>query len=201
MKRTQAWPKGAPVPKAGTHKLAMLPKEKRDEIVRDVVLGRKSMFQVSREMMVSDTSVSRFMRTVPEEERLAILAQAAHDAKIAEANRNAILVHELGEDTEKDLKWVLHELKTLLSAARGDDEKLVQLGTLKEVRQALMSLAELQGKLNRKVEISLNLSESPQFIQLRQIILSVLDRHPEAKADFLQEMRVLQVIDAKAIPA
>ena len=82
-----------------------------------------------------------------------------------------------------------------------DDEKLVQLGTLKEVRQALMSLAELQGKLNRKVEISLNLSESPQFIQLRQIILSVLDRHPEAKADFLQEMRVLQVIDAKAVPA
>jgi transposase-like protein len=201
MKRTQAWPKGAPVPKAGTHKLGLLPKEKRDEIVRDVVLGRKSMFQVSREMMVSDTSVSRFMRTVLEEERLAILAQAAHDAKIAEANRNAILVNELGEDTEKDLKWVLHELKTLLSAARGDDEKLVQLGTLKEVRQALMSLAELQGKLNRKVEISLNLNESPQFQQLRSIILSVLDRHPEAKADFLQEMRVLQVIDAKAVPA
>jgi transposase-like protein len=200
MKRA-TWPKGAPVPKAGTHKLGMLPKEKRDEIVRDVVLGRKSMFQVSREMMVSDTSVSRFMRTVPEEERLTILAQAAHDAKIAEANRNAILVNELGEDTEKDLKWVLHELKTLLAAARGDDEKTIQLGTLKELRASLMALSELQGKLNRKVEISLNLNESPAFIQLRMIILRVLESHPEAKADFLREMRTLQVIDAKAIPA
>ncbi|MET4130028.1 hypothetical protein [Roseovarius sp. MBR-6] len=182
------------------HKLDQLPKAKRDEIVRDVVLGRKSMLQVSREMLVSDTSVSRFMRTVTEEERLGILAQAAHDSKIAEATRNAALVNDLGEDTEKDLKWVLHELKTLLSAARGDDDKMIQLGTLKEVRQALMSLADLQGKLNRKIDISLNLNESPQFIQLRQIILHVLDRHPEAKADFLKEMHVLQVIDAKALP-
>ena len=61
-------------------------------------------------------------------------------------------------------------------------------------------MAELHGKLNKKMDIHLNLSESPQFIKLRQIILTVLDRHPEAKADFLDEMRVLQVIDAR-VPA
>lgn len=191
------WPKGAPVPKAGNHKLALLPKEKRDEIVRDVVLGRKSMFQVSREMMVSDTSVGRFMRTVTEEERLGILAQAAQDAKMATALRNADLVNELGDDTEKDLKWVLSELKSLLADAKGDSDRMMQLGSLKELRTSLMALAELQGKLNRKIDISLNLNESPQFIQLRQIILKVLEHHPEAKADFLHEMRKLQVIEAK----
>lgn len=193
----------APTPhrRAMLHKIDLLPKKKRDEITRDLVLGRKSMWQVSKEIGISDTSVKRFMLTVGEEERLAILAQAAHDTKIAEAQRQADLVNDLGEDTEKDLKWVLHELKTLLADARGDEERMVQLGTLKELRQALMALAELQGKLNRKIDISLNLNESPQFIQLRQIILTVLDRHPDAKADFLQEMRVLDVIDAKAIPA
>lgn len=186
----------APHRRQGQHKLDALPKHKRDEIVRDVVLGRKSMLQVSREMLVSDTAVSRFMRTVTEEERLGILAQAAHDAKIAQAMRNKELVEELGEDTERDLKWVLHELKMLLSDAKGDQDRLMQLGALKEVRQALMSLADLQGKLNKKIDISLNLNESPQFIRLRQIILHVLDKHPAAKQDFLAEMRALQVIDA-----
>ena len=187
--------------KARQPTLAHLPKAERDAVVRDVVLGRKSMLQVSREQGVSDTSVSRFMRTVTEEERLGILAQAAQDAKIAEALRNRDLVEELGDDTEKDLKWVLHELKMLLSDAKGDQDRLMQLGALKEVRQALMSLADLQGKLNRKIDISQNLTESPQFIHLRQIILTVLERHPEAKRDFLHEMRKLQVIDAKPLPA
>lgn len=184
--------------KARQHALALLPKTKRDEIVRDVVLGRKSMLQVSREQKVSDTSVSRFMRTITEEERLGILAQAAQDTKMATALRNADLVNELGEDTEKDLKWVLAELKSLLTDAKDDKDRMMQLGSLKELRTALMALAELQGKLNRKIDISLNLNESPQFIQLRRIILHVLERHPDAKEDFLHEMRRLQVIYAEA---
>jgi hypothetical protein len=101
---------------------------------------------------------------------------------------------------DTDLKWVLGELKALFQSAKGDEDKLLQLGTLKEVRQSLMALAELHGKLNKRIDIHLNLNESPQFIKLRQIILTVLDRHPEAKADFLDEMRVLKVID-EAVPA
>ncbi len=179
------------------HKLATLPQAKRDEVVKDVVLGRKSMLQVSRELEVSDTSVARFMRTVDEQERVAILAHAAQDAKLAEAKRNAELIDEFGEDTDKDLKWVLRELKDLLQSAKGDEDRQIQLGTLKELRTSLMALADLHGKLNKKMDIHLNLNESPQFIQLRQIILTVLDRHPAAKADFLDEMRVLKVIEAR----
>jgi len=114
--------------------------------------------------------------------------------------QHAAIVNEFGDDTDKDLKWVLRELKALLESASGDDEKVLKLGTLKELRQSLMALADLHGKLNKKMEIHLNLNESPQFIKLRQIILTVLDRHPEAKADFLDEMRVLKVIDA-TVPA
>lgn len=113
--------------------------------------------------------------------------------------QHAAIVNEFGDDTDKDLKWVLRELKALLEGAKGDEDKVLQLGTLKELRQSLMALADLHGKLNKKMEIHLNLAESPQFIRLRKIILTVLDRHPDAKADFLDEMRVLKVIDA-AVP-
>lgn len=181
-------------------KMALLPKERQDFYKRELLLGRMSMLACGRELGISDMSVARFVATIPDEERLAIVAQEFHDTKVRSALTNAAIVDEFGEDTDRDLKWVLRELKALLESAKGDDEKVLKLGTLKELRQSLMALAELHGKLNKKMDIHLNLNESPQFIKLRSIILTVLDRHPEAKADFLDEMRVLQVIDAR-VPA
>jgi len=182
------------------HKMAMLPDAQRERYTREIILGRMSMEQAGRELGVSGMSVARYVTTIPDEERLAIVAQAFHDSKVQTALQHAAIVNEFGDDTDKDLKWVLRELKALLESASGDDEKVLKLGTLKELRQSLMALADLHGKLNKKMEIHLNLNESPQFIKLRQIILTVLDRHPEAKADFLDEMRVLKVIDA-TVPA
>ncbi len=178
------------------HKMALLPTEKRKRYTRDVLLGRMSMEQAARDLDMSGMSVARYIMQLPEQEKLEIVATAMHDAKVADAMKHAVTVDEFGEDTDKDLKWVLRELKELLQDAKGDDDKQLRLGSLKELRQSLMALADLHGKLSKKMDIHLNLNESPQFIKLRQIILTVLDRHPEAKADFLQEMKVLQVIDA-----
>ncbi len=176
------------------HKMEMLPEARRNDLVRDIVLGRKSMFAVAKEIGVSDTSVNRYMAKIGEEQRLEIVATALHASKLAEIQQNVEMVNELGEDTDKDLKWVLRELKALLQSAKDDEEKVLQLGTLKELRQSLMALADLHGKLNKKMDVHLNLNESPQFIQLRQIILDVLNRHPDAKHDFLNEMDRMGVI-------
>lgn len=178
------------------HKMALLPEAQRAAYVRDVLLGRKSMYQAGKELGFSDMAIARFIAAIPEEEKLRIVATAMHDAKLQDALKNAAVANEFGDDVDQDLKWVLRELKDLFQAAKGDEDRLLQLGSLKEVRASLMALAELHGKLNKKIDIHLNLAESPQFIKLRQIILTVLDRHPEAKADFLDEMRVLKVIDA-----
>ena len=182
------------------HKVDLLPKTQRDRLVREVILGRMSMLEASRQAKVSDTSFSRFMRTVTEDERLEIIADAISHSKMAEAQQRADLVNEFGEDTDKDLKWVLRELRSLMEDAKGDEDRMMQLGSLKEIRQSLMALADLHGKLNKRMDVHLNLNESPQFIQLRKIILTVLDRHPEAKLDFLDEMNSLQVIEAKPLP-
>ena len=190
------------------HKRALdtLPKKVRDDAVRDFVLGRRGASRISRDLLeqrkfkITQVAVGRYMACITEEERLEIGAQAIQDQKIANAMANAEAIENFGEETEQDLKWVLRELRDLLAAAKGDDEKQIALGTLKEVRQSLMSLADLQGKLNRKIDIQLNLNESPQFIKLRQIILKVLEHHPAAKSDFLGEMKKLQVIEHKTLP-
>ena len=183
------------------HKMALLPDDKRLHYTTEIVLGRMSMEQAGRELGISGMSVARWVTTITDEERLAIVAQHFHDTKVQTALKHAAVANEFGDETSQDLKWVLRQLKALFEGANGDDEKLLKLGTLKELRQSLMALAELHGQLNKKIDIHLNLAESPQFIRLRQIILTVLDRHPEAKADFLDEMRVLKVLDHVAVPA
>ena len=187
-------PKGTPRKKTQPFKMAVLPDAKREHYTREIVLGRMSMFQAGKELGISDTSVARYITQLPEEEKLAILATAMHDAKVKTAMQHAAIVNEFGEDTDKDLKWVLRELKSLLESAKGDEDRMMQLGALKELRQSLMSLADLHGKLNKKMDIHLNLAESPQFIQLRSIILKVLNNHPAAKHEFLNEMDAMGVI-------
>ncbi len=183
------------------HKMALLPDDKRLHYTTEIVLGRMSMEQAGRELGISGMSVARWVTTITDEDRLAIVAQHFHDTKVQTALKHAAVANEFGDDVDQDLRWVLRQLKDLFEGAKGDEDRLLQLGTLKEVRTSLMALAELHGRLNKKIDIHLNLAESPQFIKLRSIILTVLDRHPEAKADFLQEMRVLKVLDHVAVPA
>ncbi|MFL4471551.1 hypothetical protein ACERZ8_17320 [Tateyamaria armeniaca] len=175
-------------------KIDMLPQARRDKIVRDIVLGRMTQTEVAKKLKLNATTIGRYMSRVSEEERLAIIASAMGEAKVKDMVSQAEIVDQFGEDTDKDLKWVLRELKTLLVDAKGDEDRVLALGALKELRQSLMSLADLHGKLNKRMDVHLNLNESPQFIQLRKLILTVLERHPDAKQDFLEEMRTLQVI-------
>jgi ubiquinone biosynthesis protein UbiJ len=114
--------------------------------------------------------------------------------KLAAKQFEAGVLNEDRVEIDGDLRWVIQKLKALLQDAEGDEDRLLQLGSLREIRQSLLALAELQGKLNKELTVHLNLNESPQFLTLREIILRVLDRHPEAKADFLDEMRVLKVL-------
>lgn len=181
-------------------KIDTLPTTVRNDLVRDIVLGRRSMFEVTKDLnarrgfSITDTAVSRYMKTITEEERLEIIAKAMGEAKMADIREKAEIVDQFGEDTDHDLKWVLRELKSLLEDAKGDKDRVMQLGSLKELRQSLMALADLHGKLNKRMDVHLNLNESPQFIELRKIIIRVLDRHPAAKHDFLDEMDRLGVI-------
>lgn len=157
------------------------------------------MTGVARELKISETTVGRYMSRVTEEERLEILAKHYHEAKVKAAIQNAEVVNELGDDVQQDVKWLLRELKTLLSDAKGDEDRVLQLGTLKELRQSLLALADLQGKLSRKVEVHFALHESPAFLELRRVMIEVLDRHPEAKADFLERMGHLKVIEPRSL--
>lgn len=170
---------------------------RKTKILKQLVLKEKTFMQIAKDLGCSDTSLRRAVDRLTPDEKNRIIAEDAQNRKMTVATSTADILNEDGADVASDLGWVLRELKDLLQSAKGDEDRQMQLGSLKEIRAALMSIAEVRGQLSKKIDVHLNLAESPQFITLRQIILRVLERHPEAKADFLNEMRVLQVMPPK----
>lgn len=176
---------------------AKLPKEKVDQYVTDIVLGRRTQVSVAKELGCSDMAVVRWMAKVTEEQRLEIVARTIQEHRMKAALEHAEIVNEFGDDVQRDVRWLLRELKELLATSKGDEDRILQLGTLKELRQSLLALADLQGKLSKKVEVTFALHESPAFLELRRVIMEVLENHPEAKADFLDRMGALKVVNSK----
>ena len=188
---TEAIRRALPKPAGQGRRPVLMMRPDVGEIVVDIVLERRTLTDIAKRCGMDYTSVARFRDTyVTEDVRRVVMVQDRLAAKQFEAD----VLNEDKVEIDGDLRWVIQKLKALLQDAEGDEDRILQLGSLREIRQSLLALAELQGKLNKELTVHLNLSESPQFITLREIILRVLDRHPEAKADFLDEMRVLKVL-------
>lgn len=137
--------------------------------------------------------------SIPEDEKLRLVAQHLERARLAETERAAAVVKNLGDDVVTDLKWVLRELKRILEESKDDEDRVLQLGALRETHKVLNSLANIFGLVSKKVDVTIDINNSPAVLQIREVILNVLEQHPEARADFLREMQRLQVIEAKAI--
>lgn len=179
---------------ASVSKLQPLPKATREALVADILTGRRSRGAIARYYKTSEASVRRMLDEFSEEERLRIMAKEAEKAKLAEAEAHASAVMGLGEDVSEDMKWLLRKLKQLLEDAEGDEDRLMQLGSMKEIRQSLMQPAEIRGQISKKIEVTMDIKNSPAFLDLKTVVLEVLEAHPAAKQDFLLRMGKMKLI-------
>ena len=62
------------------------------------------------------------------------------------------------------------------------------------MRQTLMDLAKLYGKLREVSTVDVKILEAPQWVQLRAILGEVFAAHPAAGEMFLSKTRHLQLI-------
>ena len=130
-----------------------------------------------------------FDNHVSEEQRREI----ALKLRTEKAQEVATALNEGDVEIQSSLKRVIAEIDGLLQRSKAEGNDPMALMSLREMRNALMDLAKLTGTLQNELTGNVNLNESPQFLTLRQMILAVLDRHPDAKADFLGEMKKLQI--------
>ncbi len=112
------------------------------------------------------------------------------DAKIGEHRQQATALNDERVEVDSGLRKVVKEIEAILARAKGNEDDLLALGSLREMRTTLLALAKIHGQLNSELTVRhISISEDPRYHKLRTIILNVLEHHPDAKADFLGQVR------------
>lgn len=91
------------------------------------------------------------------------------------------------------LSRIVRELEAILNRAKARGDDPLALVSLKELRGTLLDLAKVYGSLKSELTVTVNLNDSPQWLQLREILLDVLGRHPQAKQEFIERARFLRL--------
>ncbi|TCP59765.1 hypothetical protein EV663_11661 [Rhodovulum bhavnagarense] len=178
---------------APRHKISELTEWKQEQLIKDRLKGR-SYDSIGEELGIAGNSVKRWwLQAVPEDKKLVIAAKM----KKEEVQEAADIIASDGDDIDMDLRWLLRRLRKVIEEAdeSGEPDRILELAQMREMRQTLMDLAKVRGMFSSKIDVTVDLGTSPQFIMLRKIILRVLEQFPDAKAAFLDEMQALKVIE------
>jgi hypothetical protein len=146
--------------------------EDRKEIDRALVRGESMRGIVARYGTVGRMSLQRHRKDhLPE-----LLAKAYEAERMAEADELLMDVRRLQERT----------LLMLQEAEKAGDLRTA-LAAVREARHNLALLAEMRGELDRRPVINILLS--PEWIELRTVIVGALDAHPDARESVLRALQ------------
>jgi hypothetical protein len=162
-------------------------------------LARIDRYLVTKEMShramadkfdLGTDALHRHLRShVAEDRKRQILLDVKREADQAvadELNGEAV-------EIKSGLARIVRELEAILNRAKARGDDPLALVSLKELRGTLLDLAKVYGSLKSELTVTVNLAESPQWVQLRDILMDVLSRHPQAKQDFIERARFLRL--------
>jgi transposase-like protein len=141
--------------------------EDRREIDRALV-ERMPYRRIAPRYGVSDRSLRRHARDhLPE-----LLAKAHEAGQLAEADR--LLT---------DMRRLQAKTLLMLQKAEEANDLRTALAAVREARNNIALLAEMRGQLDRRPVV--NVLVSPEWLELRALIVGALAPHPDAKASVL----------------
>ena len=188
------------LPKRTTKKATLdhLPESRQDSIILARLLieqdmpGGRTYPDLAHEFGLATLTVKRWYDKQTDARKQKVMAHYLHRKKQEQAEIAEGVGAALGEDIQQDFRWVLKHLKRLVEDGEKDGDNVLELSALRETSRVLEKLANLLGMMRKKVEISVDLNASPQFIELRDVIVRVLEDHPDAMVDFQRELHRLQ---------
>ncbi len=139
------------------------------EAIDRALVGETSNLSVSSLFGVSESAVRRHKANhLPAK---LVMARAAEE--VAQADD---LLDQAGDLQRRTL--------AILEAAEDAKERRTALSAIREARSNLELLGRLQGELNDRPQI--NLLISPEWLELRAVIVGALDAHPDARESVLR---------------
>lgn len=158
---------------------------KVDSIERDIVLRRGSRVAIAKRYGVSRDAVERHwvthLKDDEEKKRKIVL-----EAQIDEHEQTATALNEDRLDISKTYEALARRVERLISKAEENDDHGLALASMEGLRKVLRDIAQLHGKLAQTLRVEVSVMDSPEWIELRDILEQTFIEHPQAKQRFLQ---------------
>lgn len=149
-----------------------------------MVLKTASLAAISRMYGISVDALRNHREAhMSAEYRQRIYAAFAKEHQAKEQASASRIVESDRIDTVATLQRLSNECERWLSAADTPGEAMK---VISELRKQVELMAKIIGDL--QPSRSVILADHPEWLRVRDVIFSVLDRHPSARADFVQEL-------------
>lgn len=158
----------------------------KNEIIKDIVLERRSMAEIARRLGVDYTTVQRYRDDkITEEMRRSILAET----RVASIEADTEVINQDRMDIAMTYESLAMRVERLITKAEQSEDDSFALAAMEGLRKVLRDIATMQGKLATNLTVNVSLAESKEWVTLRRILNEVCDEVPEAREPLLRRMR------------
>lgn len=161
-------------------------------IIKQIVLGEHGMpggmskAAVARRIGLSPETITRYRKDhITEEMVRAILAET----RVEKVEADTEILNEERMDVSRTYESLARRVERLITKAEDNEDDGFALAAMEGLRKVLRDIATMHGKMATDLSVSVTLSESPEWVTLKQIIRDVCDEVPEAREPFLRRMR------------
>ncbi len=158
----------------------------KNEIIKDIVLGRRTLTEIAKRLGVDYTTVARYRdEKITEEMRRSILAET----RIETIKADTDVVNQDRMDVAMTYESLAKRVERLITKAEETEDDYFALSAMEGLRKVLRDIATIQGKLATNLTVNISLAESKEWVTMRQILQEVCDEVPNAREPLLRRMR------------
>lgn len=158
----------------------------KQEIIKDIVLGRRTLTEIAKRIGVDLTTIQRYRdNKITEEMRRAIMAEQ----RIRQVEAETEIVNEDRMDVANTYEALARRVEKLITKAEANADDAFALAAMEGLRKVLRDIATMQGKLATALTVNVTLAEAKEWVTLRRILQEVCDEVPAAREPLLRRMR------------
>jgi len=157
----------------------------KQEIIKDIVLERRSLTEIAKRLSVDFSTVQRYRDDkITEEMRRCILAETRIEGIKADTD----VVNQDRMDVAMTYETLAKRVERLITKAEQNEDDSFALAAMEGLRRILRDIAQVQGKLATNLTVSVSLAESKEWVILRQILQEVCNEIPATREPLLRRM-------------
>lgn len=178
--------------KGSGRKNTILMHPERKTIIKQIILGENSLpggmtkTAIAKRLGLHPDTVNRFSKEqITEEMTRAVLAEV----RLSKIEGDTAILNEDRLDVGRTYESLAARVEKLITKAEENEDDAFALSAMENLRKILRDIATMHGRMSTNLTVSVNLSQSPEWVTLKGVLMQVCDEVPAAREPLLRLMR------------